>query len=217
MVKSRKFYIFLEAFLVATFLFTFGILVGIFIENARVNTLEKDFANLEVDIMDARLISDLIGKSGCELSMQENIKFADRVFFEANKLTKYENSNQITDAIKTEHKKYDLLRIMILMNSINIKQKCKVAYHDVVYIYKYDNPLLSERAKQSVISNLLSDIKNKLGDKVLLLSLAGDMNSPSVELLRNQYNITELPTILIDEKIKVTEINSAEDIEKYLN
>jgi hypothetical protein len=216
MVKSRRFYIFLEAFLVATFLFTFGILMGIFIENARVNILETNFASLEADILDARLISDLIGNAGCNISIQENINFADRVFYEANQLTKYENSNQITDTIRIEHKKYDLLRIMILENSINIKQKCNVSYHDVVYIYQYNNPTLSKKAEQGVISNLLSSVKEKYGNNVLLLSFAGDIDSPSVDLFKTQYNITQLPTILIDENVKITDVKSIDDIEKYL-
>ncbi len=216
MVKSRKFYIFLEAFLVATFLFTFGILVGIFIENARANAVENNFITLETDILDAKLISDLIGKSECGLAIQKNIEFADRVFWEAQQLTKYEDSNQITEIIKIQHKKYDLLRARIWINSIDIKERCDTDYHNIVYFYEYDNPSLTKKAKQEVISNLLMDIKEEQGENILLLSLAGDIDSPSIDLLKNKYNITELPVILIDENIKITDLETKEDITKYL-
>jgi hypothetical protein len=216
MVKTKKFYIFLETLLVATFLFTFGILMGIFIENARVNAVESSFAELETDLLDARLLSDLIRDSECELAIQENIEFADRVFWEARTLTKYEDSNQITDKIKIQHKRYDLLRAIIWMNSIKIKERCNTSYHNVIYLYEYDNPSSIKRAQQKTISNLLMDIKNEEGENVLLLSLAGDIDSPSIKLLTLKYNITELPTILIDENIKITDLKLKEDITNYL-
>lgn len=214
MVRAR--HVFLEAFVVALLLFSFGILVGIFIENTRVARLDKNFAQLENDILDARLLSDLIATSDCELAASENIKFADRVFFESKLLDKYEQSNEITDAIRQQHMKYDLLRAMIWMNSVSIKERCDSDYYNVVYLYKYENPTLSDRAKQSVVSNLLSDLKNEKGDKVLLVSIAGDIGLPSIELLKNHYNITELPVILINEEIKLTEITGRGQLDRII-
>ena len=214
---TKKQYLFLEALLVAALLFSFGILMGIFIENARANLVENNFAQLETEILDARLLSDLINEADCELAKEEIISFADRVFWEARILDKFEASSEITNSIKTQHKKYDLLRAIIWMNSINIKERCGYDYHNVVYIYDYDNPNLVKNSKQAVISNILGDIKTEKGDDILLISMAGNNNLPSIDLLKNRYNITELPTILIDEKIKITNVESVEDIEKHLN
>jgi len=214
MVKLK--YIVLETILVAMFIFSFGILAGIFIEDARVSRVQNSFAQLEAEILDARLLSDFIGTSDCNLAIKENTIFADNVFYEARLLDKYEESNELTDYIKTQHMKYDLLRAMIWMNSIQIKQRCNATYHDVVYIYKYAKVSLDERARQTVISNILSDLKNQYGDKILLVSMAGDLDLPSIELLKAKYNITELPVIIIDETIKISELNNKSDIEKYI-
>lgn len=217
MVKIK--YIILEALLVSIFIFTFGILIGIFIENARTNYLQQNFIEIETNTLDARLLSDLIGSSNCEIAVKENIGFADRVFGEAILLNKYEESNQLTESIKLQHKKYDLLRAIILVNSIKIKEKCNSDYHNVVYIYKYEKANLNDKAKQIVISNMLSEIKLEKGDKILLVSFAGDTNTPSINLLMNRYNITQqdLPAVLIDEKIKITDIKDKTELEKYLN
>lgn len=50
----------------------------------------------------------------------------------------------------------------------------------------------------------------------MLIPSAADNNISSVDLFIKKYNITELPTILIDEKIKITDVKSLEDIQKYL-
>jgi hypothetical protein len=215
MVK-RKYLLFLEALLVAVFLFSFGILSGIFIENARASKIQQNFALLETDVLDTRLISDLIGASECSVAIAKNIEFADRVFNEAKLLDKYEQSSEISDSIKQQHMKYDLLRVMIWMNSIKIRERCNASYHNIVYIYRYKNPSLAERARQTVISNLLSDIKGKYGDSILLISFSGDTGLPSVDIVKSRYNISELPVVIIDEKIKITDIKGAEEIERYI-
>lgn len=217
MVKTR--YIILEALLVSVFIFTFGILVGIFIENARTNSLEQNSIEIETNILDAKLLSDLIDSSDCNLAIKENIAFADNVFGEAILLNKYEESNQLTESVKLQHKKYDLLRAIIWVNSIKIKERCNTNYHNVVYIYKYEHVNLNDNAKQAAMSNLLSEIKAEKGDQILLLSFSGDNDLPSINLLRDKYNITqeELPVILIDEKTKITNIQTKSELEKYLN
>ncbi len=213
---NKKYMLFLEALLVATFIFCFGLLVGIFIENARVNLTEQSYAQLETEILDAKILSSLIEGSECQLAIQENINFADRVFWEARLLDKYEQANEITQAIKAQHKKYDLLRAIIWMNSIEIKNRCNADYHNLVYLYEYENPSLNKKAQQQAMSNILIDIKQEKQNKVLLISIAGDINSPSIDLIKQKYNITILPTIIIDEKYKITELASAQELEKYL-
>ena len=186
--------------------------MGVFIENARVNLTEQSFSQLEIEILDARFLSDLITGVDCQLAIKENTDFADRVFWEARVLDDYAESSELTNSIKNQHKKYDLLRAMIWLNSIKIKEKCNADYHNVVYIYEFDNPGINKKAKQQAISNILIDLKNEYGDEILLISIAGDVNLPSIELLKKKYNITKLPTVIIDEKIKFESIDDLKTI-----
>jgi hypothetical protein len=87
----------------------------------------------------------------------------------------------------------------------------------VVYFYKYNNPSIEQKSKQRFFSNLLFEIKQKKGDKVMLIPIAADNDLPSVNLLTNKYGIKELPVILIDEGIKITDMESMEDVLKYLD
>jgi len=207
---------FLLALLVAAFVFTFGILMGIFIENARANFAQENFAQLEVELLDARLLSDLITNTDCETAIQENTDFADRVFFESLILDDYQESAEISETIKIQHEKYDLLRSMIWLNSIKIKEKCGANYHNVVYIYQFDNPGINKKAEQETISNILIDLKNEKKQDILLISIAGDTNLPSIELLKKKYDITYLPTVIIDENIKIENIEDLDKIGDYV-
>jgi len=53
---------------------------------------------------------------------------------------------------------------------------------------------------QNVISNLLFQLKQEKQDKIMLIPIAADNNLFAINLLIEEYNITELPTVLIDEK-----------------
>ena len=64
---------------------------------------------------------------------------------------------------------------------------------------------------------MLKEIKDKKGDEVLLIPLAGNMNISSVSLILGGYGLSEndLPVILINGKTKIKNIGSVQELEKY--
>jgi len=219
-MKSKKGQkrIFWEAFVLALFVFGIGVALGFFIEGWRGGEIDMMYLNSEVELLDLKLQGQILDLNlvDCDKAIAENIRFADRVYEEAKTLKSYEDAQRLSESLILQHKKYDLLRALVWMNSIKIKEKCNANYHNIVYIYQYDNPGIEKRSEQSIFSKLLEELKNRQGDKALLLPIAGDLSSISIDTLRYKYNITELPTILIDEKIKITELNNVEEIEKLL-
>jgi hypothetical protein len=103
------------------------------------------------------------------------------------------------------------------LNSIIIREKCNSSYSEVVYFYKYNNPSRDIKAKESVFSRLLGELKQKKGNSMLLIPIAADNNLSSVNLLLNKYNVSEkdLPIIIINGKIRISEIENIQDLEKY--
>ena len=216
-MASQK-YIFLYALILTFIVFNFGIFMGYMLESSRVGKINKLYLEAEMELLDQRIQKDALEliELDCELLVQENINFADRIFQEALLIQKYEDANKMNKDIVFQHKRYDLLRTLFWINSIRIKEKCKSDYHNVVYFYKFNDPLLEQDAKQKFFSNLLIEIKQEYGSKVMLIPIAADNDLPSINLLLNEYNITELPTILIDEEIKITDLENKEDMTKYL-
>ncbi len=216
---SQK-YTFLWALIVTLVVFNIGIFFGYQLEKSRINKVNELYAETDLNLLDQRIQTDAFDSIGlnCSLAIEENIKFADKIYEDALKIQKYENANQISSSLVSEHKKYDLLRTLFWINSIKIKQKCNSNYHNVVYLYKYNNPNLEQVAKQRTFSNLLAELKQEKGDKMMLIPIAGDNSLPSISLLMEKYGVKvdELPVILIDEKTKITDLSSKSDIEIYL-
>jgi hypothetical protein len=215
--KSQK-RIFLYALIVTIVLFNVGIFFGYMLETSRSNEINALYVNSEMELLDQMTQKDALNilNLDCNSLVSENIKFGDRIFSEAIQIQKYEEANRISSDIIAQHKKFDLLRTIFWINSIEIKQQCNSNYHNIIYFYKYNNPSIEQESEQKFFSNLLVELKQKQGDNVMLIPIAADNNISSLDLFIKKYNITQLPTILIDEKTKITEVNSLNDIEKYL-
>ena len=207
------------ALLLTFIVFNFGIFMGYILETSRVDKINTLYLEAEMELLDQRIQKDALEliELDCELLVQENINFADRIFQEALLIQKYEDANKMNEDIVFQHKRYDLLRTLFWINSIRIKQKCNSDYHNVVYFYKFNDPLLEQGAKQRFFSNLLIEIKQEYGSKVMLIPIAADNDLPSINLLLEKYGIDELPVILIDEDIKITNLENKEDVTKYLD
>jgi len=218
MIKNQKL-IFLYALILTFVVFNIGIFMGYMLESSRIDKINNLYLESEMELLDQRIQKDALDiiDLDCDLLVKENIKFADRIFEEALLIKKYEDINKINEDIKFQHKRFDLLRTLFWMNSIRIKGKCNSNYHNLVYFYDYNNPSINQKAKQTLFSNVLSELKGKLGNEIMLIPIAGDNELASINLLLDKYEITELPIILIDENIKITELESMDDIEKYLN
>ena len=216
-MKSQKWF-FLYALVLTVIIFNIGIFMGYMLESSRIDKINVFYLESELELLDQRIQKDVLDfmDLNCELLFEENIAFADRIFEQALVIKRYEDANRINSNIIFQHKRYDLLRTLFWINSIRIKQECGLSYHNLVYLYDYNNPSLEQKAKQKMFSNLLFEVKNEKGNNVMLIPIAADNDLPSINLLLDKYGIEELPTILIDETVKITDVKDKEEIMKYL-
>jgi len=220
LLESQK-HVFWTALILSIFVFASGIFLGFMLENYRTSKIDVILAQSELEMLDIRIQSDLYSFSNinCSEVIQENINFADKIYEEAKLLDNYEQASRLSDTIVIQHRKYDMLRTLFWVNSIKLKQRCNASYHNIAYLYDYNNPRLDIKAKQAVFSRILSEIKQEKGSSVMLIPFAGDNNVSSLNILMSTFNISEqeLPVILIDEKIKITEVENKEEIKKFLD
>lgn len=218
MLTSQK-NVFWQALLITIFIFSIGIIIGIILENWRTSQIQELYKNSEIDLLDIKLQSEYysLGDFDCENAIKQNINFADRIFEEARILERYESASRLTDELILQHKKYDLLRTILLLNSIKIKDKCDNNYYEVVYFYDFNDATFEIKAKQNIFSKLLKDLKEIKGESILLIPIAADNDISAVDLILNENNIkeNELPIILINRKDKINEIQTIEELLKY--
>jgi hypothetical protein len=208
-------HVFWQALIVALIIFNFGIFLGYMLESSRVGKVKSLYADSELDLLDVRIQSDLFNfwpDLNCEDAIEKNVQFADRIYEEGKILDRLENAQRVTEGIKLQHKKYDLLRTLFWINSIKIKERCQADFVNVVYFYKYNDPSVNQKAMQNVFSNVLEDLKKEAGGGIMLIPIAADNNITSVDLLLKTYDIEKFPSILIDEEVKISELISAREL-----
>jgi len=217
MVKNQK-YLFLYALFITLLVFNLGVYFGYKLESSRMAKIDEMYLNTEMYLLDQNVQKEAfeIVDLDCDAAFQSNIRFADMIFEEAQKIIKYEGASRINNEIFFQHKRFDLLRALFWINSIKIKEKCNLQYNNIVYFYEYPEPSLEQKAEQAVFSNLLIQLKEKQGDNVMLIPIAADRDLPSINLLLEEYEIEKLPVILINEETSIEELISLEELENYL-
>lgn len=210
--------VFWEALILTLIVFAIGLMIGIEFEKSKIQEISNYYSYSELAMKDLDLSKDLLeSKIGnCEEIVNANIALADKVYEEAKLLSKYEDAGKINENMKLSHKRYDLLRTEIWINMIKLDKKCNNSINTVVYLYEYETEDLAKKATQNVWSKILFDLKQKKGSEIILLPIAADTPIASLNLLEKEFKINNLPSVIINNKDIVTELNSVSELENYL-
>jgi len=217
LLKSRK-HVFWEALFLTIVVFFFGILIGVAYENNQLQTINGYYAQSEISLMDILAMNSIsdVRSVDCDYLIQANLNFADKIYQEALVLDNYENSKKLTDNIKLAHKKYDLLRVFLWVDSIKTLEKCGRGFSSVVYLYDANPESLELKATQGVWSKILKDLKDAKQDQIVLIPIGVDGSLESVNLMKERFNIDKLPVVIVNNKKVITNISSVDELEKYL-
>jgi len=218
MLRSKK-RVFWEALLLTFVVFILGILIGVAFESSKVSEVNNYYVMSEISLMEVFALNSMIDSNlvSCDILAKSNLDFANRIYSEAILLEKYEDSGKISEGIKLAHKKYDILRTFLWVNSIKTLERCKNNYSDVIYLYEYFPEDLTQKAEQNVWSKVLYDLKSEKGDKILLIPIAVDAGLISLYSLIEKFNITDYPVVIIKEKYLIYDLSSVDDLNEYLN
>ncbi len=217
MVEIQK-DVFWKAGILSLIVFVLGVLLGSFLDNYRVSQIEDEFKRVEIQWADAKVQStyyQLMDPALCDAAIKENLNFADKIYKEGIKLEEYEAANKIADKMVFDKQRYALLKVDFWINSIVLKEKCKADYVNLVYFY-LDKPSFNQKVKQDTQSGILEDLKEEYGAGLMLIPLPVDLDISMVNIMKDAYNITEVPTILINEKTKLEGVTKLSDLKKYL-
>ncbi len=215
-LENRK-RVFWEALLLTVVVFLLGVLIGVAFESSKVSEINNYYVMSEISLMEVFALNSMIDSKSvsCDVLVDANLNFADRIYNEAILLEKYEDAGKITEGIKLAHKKYDILRTFLWLNSIKTRERCGKNYSSVIYLYEYFPEDLTQKAEQNVWSKVLFDLKSEKGNKILLIPIAVDTGLTSLESIIHPLNITGYPVVVIDEKNLVYNLESVDDLEVY--
>lgn len=216
MIKDKR-HVFWQAFFLTLLFFSLGIVMGVYLEQIRIDNTNLLFYQSEVSLYDSfalAKLSDTVSVS-CEDLNEASVAFADKIYLEARELERFDGANKITDSLKILHKKYDLLRTLLWMNIISEKDKCN-NLNTVVYLYVYETDDLQIKSEQAVWARILQDLKEDVGNEVTLIPIAVDNEITSLDYLIKRYGVETFPAVVINEKKILYEIHSVGEIKSYL-
>ncbi len=212
--------VFWKALVFTTVVFIIGVYLGVVIEDARLEGFQEEFDNLVVRWGDLRLQSyyyQNIDELSCEKSIDENLKFGDRIYEDGLILGEYEQANRLTDKLEFEKKKYNLLKTEFYINSMVLKEKCDADYDILLYFYMDSTEDLDIKAQQNTVSRVLGDIKEQYGPNLILIPLAADMDISVISILLETHNVQSFPSVWVDSGVVLQGVYSLEEISSFLS
>lgn len=216
-LESKK-HVFWQAFFLTTLFFFLGLVLGIYLEQTRIDNTNIAFYQSEASLYDSFALGKLLDNPlvSCGDLKMAGVDFANQIYEEARELERFDNSNKLTDSLKTIHRKYDLLRTLLWMNMIEVKENCG-KINTVVYLYKYNADDIKIRSKQIVWSRILQDLKNQRGNEVILIPIAADQDIVSLDYLVRTYGVREFPAVVLNEENVFYDHKTVRELEKYLD
>lgn len=209
---------FLQAFLFTIIVFGIGMLLGFYLESSRAGKVETSLTSSEINMIDEQIRIRMMDELNisCEQAIGSTFDFADRIYGEAIRLEKYDIAAKFIDAMTVIHKRYDLLRMMLWSEGMGIRKKCQGDFHTIVYLYDYKTEDLGKKAMQNSISKVLTELKIKHPKEILLIPIAGNLGLDSVNIVKEKYGIKELPAVIIDENITISELVAVDEMENIV-
>ena len=206
---------FWQALVFTVIVFFLGIVLGFFIEARQSDSLAARLANSEINVLDEQLRERVISgfSTDCELARTSMFNFADTIYSEAIQLEDKDATGRLSD-LSALHRRYDLLRTLLWIESRNLKLRCGNQFHVVVYLYQYHNEDADISSKQFFYSRLLADLKEAHPQDIILIPIAVDTGLSSIELAIASKNITSFPAIVVDDSAIITTVITLQDLER---
>lgn len=210
--------VFWQALIFTIVIFGLGLMSGFFLENYRAEEVFFGLVDSEIGILDDQIRDKVVEEFevSCDLAKQSSFDFADKIYEEALILERYNEASKFTAALDILHKRYDLLRVLLWIESIDLKKRCGENFQTAVYLYEYQTEEVDKNSMQIFYSRLLTDLKSAHQDELMLIPIAVNTNLESVNLIVENYEISKFPAIIINEEEILTEILTYDELENIV-
>ena len=198
--------IFLKAGVITATILLLGMLIGYWLDEQRASSLTNSIEDLNVKYMDAVLQTKYIenfktNEYFCSASVNKTIELIKNAIKQGVLLERYEKVNRFSSRLLMEKRKYATILMNLWFNAIKLRSICKDNYTTIAYFYTYHTKSLKEKTEQDIQSKVLIQLQKKCKkNEILIFALPVDLNITTIDLLKNQYNITSTPTTLINER-----------------
>jgi thiol-disulfide isomerase/thioredoxin len=201
MSESRKkldVKVLLSALFISAVIFIAGISIGYAMNRERLYTIENEMKDVVRDVENFQLqflFFDILGENAtCPLLSDTLSNINDESYEIGSKLTSYGREEEIQDyneylGLKNE---YSRLLVGYWLLAKKLKDSCKLNASTIVYFYTKECESCDNQGF------VLTYLKQKYGEGLLVFALDADLGEPSIEVLKKYYKIEEYPSLIID-------------------
>ena len=211
-------HVFWQALVFTVIVFASGLVLGYFLEVSRSEEINLLSLDSELNLVDQQLQARSSGvlNISCQDREKQLFSFADSIYNDASQLEEYDRNNLFSPSLTLLHKRYDLLRILLWFEALDLREDCDLKFHRVVYLYDYGIDEIDLKAKQKLFSRALLDLKYNHPDEILLIPIAHDSGLESTRIINERFSIKKSPAIVVDEAFVIYEINDFKEFEKVV-
>jgi hypothetical protein len=201
---------YVAVFAIATLFFIAGLLFGQWVTNSKYENVKAINQQLVFDLQDLEVQSALATNYPCDNYALYYL--GDRIDSLGAKITALEdqlgkNNNQVIELKKP----YDLLLVKHYLMIKERIEKCNENYTIILFFYSNKPGSIDASEKQGYVLGYFS---NKYGyERLKVYSIDADLDLGTVKALKSYYNITVLPTTIVNDKVFVG-FHSKEELEK---
>lgn len=199
MVNFRK-DIFITALIIAIALFLLGFYFAKIWDDLRVKQINQGIKDSTLDTMGILIEQEFLKQfnvSGCEFSENRLAGISKNLYELGQKLMEYEKKGLLN---KKEYedlrREYFLVEVRAYTQFMDFIKKCDSNLNVILFFYNVDEDISK---KQGYALDAVIERKDK---KIRVFSIDDEFYDPTLETVKSFYNITQVPTIVINNNIK---------------
>lgn len=211
--------IYVKSLVISIFIFLSGMMFGILIDNYRISHIRKSLMSDIIfwdDSIFLTRLKELYGEGFCSEALELNLLYNQKIYERGKEIEEMIKLNRFAPEMREELRKYTLMQVKFWLDSRGLKEKCNFTYKNVLYLQDFFAKEQEVRLRNKVQSKIMLDVKERCGNKILLIPINMDLNLTTVDVIKLRYNVTRSPTIIIDDKIVLEGIVSLQDLLKIL-
>lgn len=211
-------YRYFMAGLLTVLMFSMGLLVSNFVDDARVSSLKSEIDD-DLTEMESKQLELSYLKSGNVDSCKVMRKGLNSIVKGYNQrlgnLQQYQEKSAIkSDRFQTIKSRYILSGIRYWMFAEELSEECDYSPDTVLF---FTNSLEKEGCEECErMGRQLTLLKREQNSELLVFSIPTEMDEGMIDILESQYNVTENPTVVVNGDKRLEGYHPRKDVREHL-
>lgn len=211
MVEKRK-KLFTLALILTIVVFSVGVGIGLGLDYFRIKDLSDSFREDKLDmesfVVEQQFIREMEG--GCDLLQSRVSDLTESAYSTGTKLEKYESAGYTDEEYHVLKRENMVTKVRLLMALEELEERCNESPNTIIFFYERNS---NECVRQGQV---LDELNREKDYRLSIFSFDTEFKrEPLIRVLNKKYNVTEVPTLIVNGKVKEEGFTSKGKLESY--